>query len=114
MIISVLIVACGMGVLSAVIFTLPPLVVTAKEVPDSAKRVELQNSDQLDDLVDCQDEAEPAIIGARLLTSAAELTLLERRGRIGPRQMATGTAPGRQSRPRSRTRRHIPLSCRSK
>jgi hypothetical protein len=45
LIIPVLIVPCGMGVFLAVIFTLPPLVVTAKEVPDSAKRVELQNSD---------------------------------------------------------------------
>ncbi|MCA1693737.1 MAG: nucleotidyltransferase domain-containing protein, partial [Actinobacteria bacterium] len=35
------------------------------------------------DLVGCQDEDELAIIGARLLTSAAELALLERRQWIG-------------------------------
>jgi hypothetical protein len=57
-------------------------------VPDSAKRVELQNSDQLDHLVGCQDKDELAIIGARSLTSAAELALLERRGWIGHGEVA--------------------------
>lgn len=38
---------------------------------------------QLDDLVGCQDGDERAMIGARLLTSAAELALLERRRWIG-------------------------------
>lgn len=40
-------------------------------------------TDQLDDLVGCHDEDELSIIGARLLTSAAELALLERRRWIG-------------------------------
>jgi hypothetical protein len=41
-------------------------------------------TDQLDDLVGCHDDDdELAIIGARLLTSAAELALLERRRWIG-------------------------------
>lgn len=43
-IVPALIVACGMGVFLAVIFALPPLVVTAQLVPDAPKRVELQNS----------------------------------------------------------------------
>ncbi|MDT7597455.1 MAG: hypothetical protein QOJ06_3001, partial [Pseudonocardiales bacterium] len=57
-------------------------------MPDSAKRVELQNSDQLDHLVGCQDKDELAIIGARSLTSAAELALLKRRGWIGHGEVA--------------------------
>jgi hypothetical protein len=40
-------------------------------------------TDQLDDLVGGQDQDELAIIGARLLTSTAELALLERRRWIG-------------------------------
>jgi hypothetical protein len=44
LIVPVLIVVCGMGVFLAVIFTLPPLVITAREVPEASKRVELQNA----------------------------------------------------------------------
>ncbi len=40
-------------------------------------------TDQLDDLLGCQDGDELALIGARLLTSAADLVLLERRRWIG-------------------------------
>jgi len=40
-------------------------------------------TDQLDDLMGCQDDDELAIIGARLLASAAELALLERRRWLG-------------------------------
>ncbi|HKR49347.1 MAG TPA: hypothetical protein VJT72_07155 [Pseudonocardiaceae bacterium] len=40
-------------------------------------------TDQLDDLVGCQNEDELVLIGARLPTSAAELALLEQRRWIG-------------------------------
>jgi hypothetical protein len=40
-------------------------------------------TDQLDDLAGCQDEDELVIIGARLLSFAAELVLLERRRWLG-------------------------------
>jgi hypothetical protein len=70
-------------------------------------------TDQLDDLMGGQDQDELAIIGARLLTSAAELTLLERRRWIGHGKWLLRRAPERRSPPRSRTHRRIPLPCRS-
>lgn len=45
----------------------------------------------------------------RRRAGAARTTRVDR-----PTAMATETAPGRQSRPCSRTRRHMPLPCRSK